>query len=164
MKSSQNLISTVFKIPRLSHLSPSYECQRLKIFLPLTIKDALIGIFFKKDCLFFAFKNQIICNEFNKYHTKKILTDIQEHSALFPILLENLNLQSKNPIKGYVPKSHLHIQSTPPIQMPTYQERSFGIFQNYCAKDTTRHAILESIRAIILQNRHNDGDDDYIKL
>ncbi len=164
MKSSQNLISAVFKIPRLNHLSPLYECQRLKILLPSMIKDSLIGIFLKKNCLFFAFKNQIICNEFNKYHTKKILTAIQEHSTFFPILIQNLNMQNKNIIKGYVPKNNLQTQQdSPPIQVPTYIERSFGLFQNHFAKNTTRYSILESIRAIILENRQNNNDD-YIKL
>lgn len=164
MKNSQILISNIFessdpKVANLKHLSTLPECQRLRLFLPMSIKETLLGIYPKNHRVLFAFSNKITCNEFNTYHTKKILTSIRENAQFFSILSQMICAQSnhKKVIEGYVPKNYLYQAPSLISFTPVYTERSLANFKNHCSKDTVRHTILESIRNCILENQNTQN-------
>ena len=150
MKNSQTIISNILKLPTFTKLKQQNEIAKLKITLPLSIKNSLLFVIPRNHQLLFAFKNQVICNEFNRYHTKKLLDFIQNNSTLFPSLLQ------VSGVKGYVPHQYLnfHFQTQKIFIAPAYPERSFGIFTNHCEPNSNLFKLFEEIRSIII-NRHD---------
>ncbi|WP_104696764.1 MULTISPECIES: hypothetical protein [unclassified Helicobacter] len=145
MKNFQNFISIASKIPHLAKLSQFYELERLKVFLPKNIKMALLFITIKHNQILFAFKNPVVCNEFNRYLTKNLEKSIQEHKDFFSSLPQNFN------IKGYVPLNLLKKQNddTTIVAIKTFEEKSLGNFKNNC-KDEKLYKAFEELRDLIL--------------
>lgn len=147
MKDSKHIISTITKKFGLKKLSQSYELEKIRIFLPKNFKENLLFISIKNQQILFAFKNLLICNEFNRYLTKNISNSIQEYRDFFPSLPEHFN------IKGYVPLNKLKQFETPiQVTLQVYQETALGNFHNYC-KDKRIHEDFEKIRHKIIKSR-----------
>lgn len=145
MKDSKHIISTITKNFGLKKLSQSHELEKIKVFLPKNFKENLLFISMKNQQILFAFKNPIICNEFNKYLIKNISDSIQEYQDFFPSLPKQFN------IKGYVPLNLLKEFKAPAqITLQIYQETALGNFYNHC-KDKKLHEGFEKIRNKIIQ-------------
>lgn len=148
MKDSQTLISNLVNLPHLKKLHHLYQLEKIKIFLNKNTKDNLLFMTIKNNQILFAFKNPIICNEFNKYVSENLTHSLKQNQQFFPFLPENFT------IKGYVPLNQLkRYTQTQTIITQNYDERSLGNFHNHC-KDEKLHAKFESLRAIILQKNN----------
>ena len=147
MKNSQTLISRIIKSPSLKKLHQSTELSKIKIFLAKNIKDNLLFILSKNHQILFAFKNPVVCNEFNKYISKNLTQTLKQNAQFFPTLPPSFTL------KGYVPlnqlKRHSQVQE---VFVSTFTERSNGDFQNHC-QDKHLHARFENLRSLIKKER-----------
>lgn len=149
MKNFQSFVSILSKIPQLQKLNQFHELEKLKVFLPKNVKAALLFITIKHNQILFAFKNPVVCNEFNKYLTKNLKESIQEHRAFFSSLPQSFS------IKGYVPFNLLqnYNNNHPAIFLKTFEERSEGNFINHC-KDEKLQKSFEELRELILKLHH----------
>lgn len=147
MKNSQTLISRIIKSPSLKKLHQTTELSKIKIFLAKNIKDNLLFILSKNHQILFAFKNPVVCNEFNKYISKNLTQTLKQNAQFFPTLPPSFTL------KGYVPlnqlKRHSQVQE---VFVSTFTERSNGDFQNHC-QDKHLHARFEALRSLIKKER-----------
>lgn len=147
MKNSQTLISRIIKSPSLKKLHQSTKLSKIKIFLAKNIKDNLLFILSKNHQILFAFKNPVVCNEFNKYISKNLTQTLKQNAQFFPTLPPSFTL------KGYVPlnqlKRHSQVQE---VFVSTFIERSNGDFQNHC-QDKNLRARFETLRSLIKKER-----------
>ncbi|CBG39942.1 hypothetical protein [Helicobacter mustelae] len=149
MKPSHVLISHLFnQLPITAKVKQRKELEKIKIFLSKTMKDSLLFIHLKQNRLLMAFDNPIICNEFNKYHTKKLAQDLKCYQEVFGFLPEDLK------ICGYVPLNKLksYTREEEPIFITSFHEPARGHFINH-ATTPSLHAKFEALRQVILEQQ-----------
>lgn len=147
MKSSQNIISSIKNQTSFKRLKEYSQLDKLKLFLPIGMRKAILYITYKNHRILFAFNNPGICAEFNHYSRNEIKESLKQHSDLFPSISTNTE------ILGFVQHSFLPSdeKTTPNNSDIFYNEHSNGDFVNL-AKNTYLHEKFESIRKIILKN------------
>ncbi len=147
MKDSQTLISSLVKLPYLKKLKQAHDLKKISVFLNKNTKEHLLFIFPKNHQILFAFKNPVICNEFNKYMSGSLTNSLKQNSQFFPSLPKNFIL------KGYVPLNTLkHYTKNQTTTIQSYQERAMGNFQNHC-NNPILHQKLEALREVILDQK-----------
>lgn len=147
MKSSQNIISSIKNQTSFKRLKEYSQLDKLKLFLPIGMRKAILYITYKNHRVLFAFNNPGICAEFNHYSRNEIKESLKEHPELFP------SISTDTEILGFVQHSFLssdekNISNNADI---LYNEHSNGDFTNL-AKNTHLHEKFESIRKMILKN------------
>lgn len=146
MKSSQNIISSIKNQTSFKRLKEYSQLDKLKLFLPIGMRKAILYITYKNHRILFAFNNPGICAEFNHYSRNDIKESLKKHSDLFP------SISADTDILGFVQHSFLSSdESTSSNADIFYNENSNGDFTNL-AKNSDLHEKFESIRKLILRN------------
>lgn len=146
MKSSQNIISSIKNQTSFKRLKEYSQLDKLKLFLPIGMRKAILYITYKNHRILFAFNNPGICAEFNHYSRNDIKESLKKHSDLFP------SISTDTDILGFVQHSFLSSdESTSSNADIFYNENSNGDFTNL-AKNSDLHEKFESIRKLILRN------------
>ncbi|PAF43160.1 hypothetical protein [Helicobacter sp. 11S02596-1] len=151
MKSSQDIISIIRNKPHFKKLQARNELEKLKLFLPLKMREALLYITHKNNKLLFAFNHPSYALEFNHYNCKDIRESLKTYADRFP------NFSPDVYIQAFVPKNILNFYTQPVIipKIVCYKEHAKGDFENK-ARDETLKKTFESIRKIILENQEQD--------
>ncbi|PAF48034.1 hypothetical protein BKH46_01615 [Helicobacter sp. 12S02634-8] len=146
MKSSQDIISIIKNKPYFKKLKTLDRLDRLKLFLPLEMRKALLYITCKNNQLLFAFSHPSYANEFNHYNHTLIKQSLKTYADLFPQIDHEIQ------IRAFVPRNILaHFNdSNRPIDDSSYTEHAKGEFKNLAKTDSLKHR-FESIRAIIIK-------------
>lgn len=147
MKSSQNIISSIKNQTSFKRLKEYSQLDKLKLFLPIGMRKAILYVTYKNHRILFAFNNPGICAEFNHYSRNEIKESLKKHPDLFPSIPLNAD------ILGFVQHNFLSTddKNTSNNADIFYNEHSNGVFANL-SKNEHLHEKFESIRKIILKN------------
>lgn len=154
MKNSQSIISNIKNKKQFKKLRDLQELNKLKIFLPLEIRQVTSSIFFRHNKLMFVIHHLGFVNEFNRYIRHSIRESLKMHKVLFPPLA-GVNIADIE-ILAYSPKYIINqFEGQKEIPKPMfYGEHSYGEFQNFSTNIELK-TLFENIREIILKSRLN---------
>ncbi|WP_104749531.1 hypothetical protein [Helicobacter cynogastricus] len=144
MKNAQNILSDLQNQPFLKPLDMRLKLNQLKLFLPLSIREAISSIIIKNSKLWLAFSHPSAHTYFCKHAREFSQTLLRE--------VQNLDLEPPAPleVKAYVPQV-IRTKFVPKPPKLYYQECAQGDFTNH-ANDPELKALFEHIRACIKQH------------
>jgi len=136
MKNVQTILSHIKFSPEFKKINTQQSLTMLINALPQHLKNGVKFAYTKNMILFFVLKHPVFKNEF------------KNNISLIKALLKDLKIANIEKIEFFVTHTIEKKQKNKPIKYETYQERSYGIFQNNI-KDEKLHNKFEQIRKII---------------
>lgn len=135
MKKVNDILTHLKYNPEFKKLNTHTTLQKLINTLPLKLKKGVKFAYIKKDILFFVLTHPVYKMEFS--HNKDLIRS----------LLKTLSIANISDINFFV--TNVIEKKEKPIENKSfYDERSYGIFENF-VKDKQLHKKIENIRKLI---------------
>ncbi|MFA7083952.1 MAG: DUF721 domain-containing protein [Arcobacteraceae bacterium] len=135
MKKVNEILTHLKYNPEFKKLNTHTTLQKLINTLPLKLKKGVKFAYVKKDILYFVLTHPVFKMEFT--HNKDIIWS----------LLKTLGIANISDINFFV-TNVIEKKEIPVEPIPFYEERSYGIFENFI-EDARLHKKIESIRKLI---------------
>lgn len=135
MKKVNDILTHLKFNPEFKKLNTHTTLQKLINTLPLKLKKGVKFAYIKKDVLFFVLTHPVFKMEFT--HNKDLIWS----------LLKTLGIANISDIQFFV-TNVMEKKEEPVEEKPYFEERSYGIFENYI-EDKTLHHKIELIRKLI---------------
>ncbi|WP_104696039.1 hypothetical protein [Helicobacter salomonis] len=149
MKDSRSILSDLQNKPFLKPLDMRLKLNRLKLFLPLPIREAISSIIIKNSKLWLAFGHPSAYSYFRKH--------AQEFSQILLREVKRLDLEIPDQleVKAYVPQA-IRAKFKPKPSKLYYDECAQGTFTNH-AQDPELRAAFERIRLYIQKHANQSA-------
>jgi hypothetical protein len=135
MKKVNDILTHLKFNPEFKKLNTHTTLQKLINTLPLKLKKGVKFAYIKKDILFFVLTHPVYKMEFS--HNKDLIWS----------LLKTLGIANISDINFFV-TNVMEKKESPLEEKPFFQERSYGIFENFI-QDKPLHHKIETIRKLI---------------
>lgn len=135
MKKVNDILTHLKYNPEFKKLNTHTTLQKLINTLPLKLKKGVKFAYVKKDILFFVLTHPVYKMEFS--HNKDLIWS----------LLKTLGIANISDINFFV-TNVMEKKEEIAEEKPFYNERSYGIFENFI-EDKQLHSKIESIRKLI---------------
>ena len=135
MKNANEILTHLKYYPEFKKINTNITIERLINALPLKMKKGVKFGYVKNQTLFFVLKHPVYKMEF------------EYNKSLIKSLLKKANIANVNDVKFFV-TNVIERKEEKKEEIIFYEERSHGIFQNFC-KDEKLKKNFEDIRKII---------------
>jgi hypothetical protein len=143
MKNIKSILSHIKSSPEFKKINTQQNLALLINALPQHLKNGVKFAYTKNMNLFFVLKHPVYKNEF------------KNNISLIKSLLKDLKIANIEKIDFFVTHTIEKKQKKQEIIYQTYQERSYGIFQNNLTNKTLYNK-FEKIRQIIKEHQKNE--------